>query len=327
MSTVLFVVGAIAIVAGAVMIGFGIPVNAFSVGNTLISAGVTSLVGGLIILGLGAVVAQLNRLVEALAVRPPLRMARPLEPFEQPIRSAPASRVPFPPRPKPDTRERPAEIKPEVPREAISADEGLSVAPTLPNPVTIEEKEELLLSPRQTASPAAGMNGSGAEKRNEPVLDAGWRAPPPKPPAAPPRAAQTAFFDAMWPAPERRQPKVPVEAKSEPKPESRFESRFEPKSEFHPEPKPEPKSEQEAMPQAKPEAPAPQPTPEMMQPEPETPSPPAAEKRAVAILKSGVVDGMGYTLYVDGSIEAELPQGTLHFASINELRSHLEKNS
>ena len=49
--------------------------------------------------------------------------------------------------------------------------------------------------------------------------------------------------------------------------------------------------------------------------------------RAVAILKSGVVDGMGYTLYVDGSIEAELPQGTLRFASINELRGHLEKNS
>jgi len=51
------------------------------------------------------------------------------------------------------------------------------------------------------------------------------------------------------------------------------------------------------------------------------------EPRAVAILKSGVVDGMGYTLYVDGSIEAELPQGTLRFASINELRSHLEKDS
>jgi hypothetical protein len=47
----------------------------------------------------------------------------------------------------------------------------------------------------------------------------------------------------------------------------------------------------------------------------------------VAVLKSGVVDGMGYTLYVDGSIEAELPDGTLRFASINELRTHLEKNS
>ena len=57
------------------------------------------------------------------------------------------------------------------------------------------------------------------------------------------------------------------------------------------------------------------------------PEPPAAIEEAppVAILKSGVVDCMGYTLYVDGSIEAELPQGTLRFASIDELRSHLEK--
>ena len=54
---------------------------------------------------------------------------------------------------------------------------------------------------------------------------------------------------------------------------------------------------------------------------------PAEEPRNVAILKSGVVDGMGYTLYVDGSIEAELPQGTLRFASINELRQHLEQNT
>jgi hypothetical protein len=49
--------------------------------------------------------------------------------------------------------------------------------------------------------------------------------------------------------------------------------------------------------------------------------------RRVAVLKSGVVDGMSYTLYVDGSIEAELPQGTLRFANIQELRAHLEKNS
>lgn len=60
---------------------------------------------------------------------------------------------------------------------------------------------------------------------------------------------------------------------------------------------------------------------------PKRTEPEAQKPRAVAILKSGVVDGMGYTLYVDGSIEAELPQGTLRFASINELRSHLEKNS
>ncbi len=63
-------------------------------------------------------------------------------------------------------------------------------------------------------------------------------------------------------------------------------------------------------------------------PAPQMPKPrQTPEPRSVTILKSGVVDGMGYTLYVDGSIEAELPQGTLRFASINELRSHLENNA
>jgi hypothetical protein len=61
---------------------------------------------------------------------------------------------------------------------------------------------------------------------------------------------------------------------------------------------------------------------------PPVPSPAAKEPpRAVAILKSGVVDGMAYTLYADGSIEAQLPAGMLRFGSIAELREHIEKNS
>ena len=63
---------------------------------------------------------------------------------------------------------------------------------------------------------------------------------------------------------------------------------------------------------------------------PEPPARPREEPRAErpsAILKSGVIDGMGYTLYADGSIEAELPQGTVRFASVDALRAHLEKNS
>ena len=34
---------------------------------------------------------------------------------------------------------------------------------------------------------------------------------------------------------------------------------------------------------------------------------------------------MAYTLYSDGSIEAQLPQGTLRFGSITALRDHIEK--
>ena len=51
------------------------------------------------------------------------------------------------------------------------------------------------------------------------------------------------------------------------------------------------------------------------------------ESRPPAILKSGVVDGMAYTLYADGSIEAKLPHGTVKFGSIAELRAHIETNS
>jgi hypothetical protein len=44
----------------------------------------------------------------------------------------------------------------------------------------------------------------------------------------------------------------------------------------------------------------------------------------VTVLKSGVVDGMAYSLYSDGSIEAQMPEGMMRFASIDELRAHLD---
>ena len=56
--------------------------------------------------------------------------------------------------------------------------------------------------------------------------------------------------------------------------------------------------------------------------------PPAGQDQPpVTILKSGVVDGMAYSLYSDGSIEAQLPEGMMRFASIDELRAHLDQRS
>ena len=95
------------------------------------------------------------------------------------------------------------------------------------------------------------------------------------------------------------------------------------------EPEVEPEAELKAEPGAEPEAGSkPEPA---VSPAPAEPTEPeaadgAGEAHTVAILKSGVVDGMGYTLYVDGSIEAELPQGILRFTSINDLRNYLENN-
>jgi hypothetical protein len=36
---------------------------------------------------------------------------------------------------------------------------------------------------------------------------------------------------------------------------------------------------------------------------------------------------VAYKLYSDGSIEAQLPQGTLRFGSTTELRNYIEQNS
>jgi len=52
--------------------------------------------------------------------------------------------------------------------------------------------------------------------------------------------------------------------------------------------------------------------------------PPAPE---ATVIKSGVVDGMAYSLYSDGSIEAQMPEGMMRFASIDELRAHLDQRS
>ena len=325
MSGILYAVGAVAAVAGVVMIGFGIPVNEFSFGNTLIISGVTALVGGLIVASLGVVVAQLQRLAEALATRSPARPPRPLDMFGAAGSRdmAPPSRVPFPSKPKPETGvATPA---------GDLADEGAaqSFAPALRNPEEsdVAVEDEISLSPRHPTAGSSTPNrdtierancditddanrdmtegtnrdmteganrdmteghvfghaSAVAERRPEPMLNAGWR-PSPRPSAEPARKSATTYFDAMWPADGR--------------PAKDADSHVA-------------------------EAPVSEPAP---QAEPERPAAVEEEPQSVAILKSGVVDGMGYTLYVDGSIEAELPQGTLRFASINELRSHLEKH-
>jgi hypothetical protein len=82
-------------------------------------------------------------------------------------------------------------------------------------------------------------------------------------------------------------------------------------------------------------APSPVPPPAELLPRTEPtpagqPAPAPVQQHApitISILKSGVVDGMAYTLYSDGSIEAQLPQGTLRFGSITELRNHIEHSS
>ena len=296
MAVLLFSVGTFALVAGLVMVGFGIPINEFSFGNTLISAGTTAAVGGLIIIALGVAVGQLRRIAEVLASDLPARYAQPMDLVEATGASSPAvgmpDHIPFPPRPRSETPFPKMGSLPGVPTNTAS-DDGYDqfAAPTLPNPeeAPMAVEDEISLSPPQPSGGSAPKADVRglAGRGQEPATS--WKPSPASTPpvGSPPRPLQPARFDAMWPA----------DAKS-------------PKSSVSDDAKPSSAPARETFP------------PVSKRPESE-----AQKPRAVAILKSGVVDGMGYTLYVDGSIEAELPQGTLRFASINELRSHLEKNS
>jgi hypothetical protein len=45
-----------------------------------------------------------------------------------------------------------------------------------------------------------------------------------------------------------------------------------------------------------------------------------------AVVRSGIIAGMAYTLYADGSIEAELPVGTVRFNSVAELQEHVKRS-
>jgi len=308
MSILLFVIGAITLVLGALTIGFGIPINEFSFGNTLIMAGTTAAVGGMIVIGLGAVVAHLQRVAEVMAIRAPVRPVRGPEMAEA-ARSAVASHVPFPPTPsaEPAMGEAPS-VAPPLAAPGVYAEEiaPQAEAPTLPNPDVAPSEaaaeEAPPLPPLSAAMPPAGaepsepafaskpppgFNGSGAEEQAGERLPA-WLSAPTPPLPEPPRAAEEARFEAVWPAAEDRAAGRPASAEAEP---------------------------MSVVPTA------PEVELEAAVPAPET------ERRTVAVLKSGVVDGMAYTLYVDGSIEAALPQGTLRFASINELREHLERTS
>jgi hypothetical protein len=51
----------------------------------------------------------------------------------------------------------------------------------------------------------------------------------------------------------------------------------------------------------------------------------SAAIRPVRILKSGMINDVGYTLFSDGSIETQTTTGVLRFGSIDEFRRHLDK--
>jgi hypothetical protein len=338
-------VGIVAALAGLAALGFGIPNNGFDVGNTLIIAGTTGLSAGLVLIGLAGCLRELRRLADLSSARTPGRAVRNVEPAEAPPRGAPSPRPPFAPKiasqPMPDERD---PFAPE-PRVATSDAAEEPVERPRPNIFAIgraaAEQPMMPQEPEPMPRPAARMGrGPAPEAPYEPKFGpadilarlgqqrAGARPEPgrqspverpgerqsewsaarqgerPSPEPEPPN-----MFESMWPTGgQAARPAGPDTIARMPRPE--------PRSEQRPEAKAEPKVEMR------------EPDEHAIDEDPHDVMPPARppEARTVSILKSGVIDGMAYTLYTDGSIEAQLPQGTMRFASIEELRTHLERH-
>jgi hypothetical protein len=330
MAIVLLIVGLLTVAAGLVTIGFGIPINAFSLGNTLIVAGTVALSAGLVLIGLASVLGQLRRIAEALAAQqrsgartdsvesliPPTARLTPRQPAPVPAQPSgpaapepvqPEARMPEPrqsspyvPAPAPNEPPGPLDWLRSKPRLASMATQNGVLPPETP---MAEVTDEAPLSPRPVQRPTkSATEPPTLEPKPWPQSrSAGVSEPRPAARTEHPLARSAPHteapsgrdqFDLVWP--EHSTPEQPVESGHRP-------------------------AASEAQPLARPR------DSRFAERRPELAPKPAAE-RGPAILKSGVIDGMPYTLYADGSIEAELPQGTLKFASVDELRAHLERN-
>jgi hypothetical protein len=335
MTIVLLAVGLLATAAGFVTIGFGIPINAFSLGNTLIIAGTIAVAGGLILVGLAIAIGQLRKIAETLVAQPRAARAESAEALPIPrMTMAAAGSSAMPGRPPSAKSPEPviSDLEPlhasdtgrtAEPRPNDTPFAGAAEAPPLdwlrikskpatPGPLAeppmVEVHDEAPLSPRPSQRPAmpAAAQPSDEPKVWSPSRDttetqatAAPRVDQPMPRATPqveaPKEKDRFGFDLVWPdraaatgEPAKREPALDMPIP--PVPVRPRESR---------------PVEKRAEPAAR---------------------KPAIE-RGPAILKSGVIDGMPYTLYADGSIEAQLPQGTVKFASVDALRAHLEKQS
>lgn len=287
------------IFSGLLAIGYGVQYKEFSVGSTLILAGVIAVCTGLILLGLWAAVREFKLLARRLGSGPAAnaRPAFPLEsadfaaPTGEPGSSSHRDQPVFDPGGSAPAMTARGASPPPWHQESASRtrSEPPSVAPDAEptEPETAPRRRNLLFS------------STSRRDRERPQARAGEPLPPdlstpdlrsnPKVEAAPQIDKEPpATFDDAWPRPERARPADAPPRRPAAAPSAGESTRI-PSADRRP--------------------------------------PALQEQPPVTVLKSGVVDGMAYTLYSDGSIEAQMPEGMMRFASIDELRTHLDQRS
>jgi hypothetical protein len=306
MPVVLLVLGGVTTVAGLVLIASGLAIRDGSFDTEVLTPGTIAVVGGLLLVGLGFVVRELRRIERALAARPMPGVARAeqtalMEATEPAAAAEPAEPMP-PPLPKIEPQ---VAAAPPAPLEAPVEDTALQPMrakfPAIPRVENgrFTEASDVSLALREAAGVGEGvaeMRSVASAGRAANGLAASARIVPRADVRAsqvpPSSKAKVSMFNTFWPAPPGRDGQTPAQVAA---------------------PTPLPAVQEPELPPAPAQAP---------------PAPPRAPAAApVSVLKSGVVEGMAYTLYSDGSIEAQLPQGTLRFGSIGALRSHIENSA
>jgi hypothetical protein len=299
----LLVLGGAIIAAGLALVGSGVSLQDRSFDPTNVMPGTTAIIGGCVLIGLAFVVRALLRVEHALMARPLSRSTPPGEiaGVASAEQSSEPARIPFPPKSVPALPPQPAVTNAPPPTNDASLERLREKFPNLTQVESAPVVEETAVSllPKAPTRPdeeigeinnghVPGRLNGAAPARTAPQAEVNARA------ARAPEGAKTSMFDSLWPKAQRKagEATAPVPQMAPP-----------------PLPGSQPaevngSARSAAPPVAYPAAPAP-----------------------LSVLKSGVVEGMAYTLYSDGSIEAQLPQGTLRFGSITELRDHIEQNS
>lgn len=333
--------GTVLSLAGVILAASGISIHDHTFDAGVMTAGTVAVVGGLLLVGLGVALRVLQRIEQALEMRPPVPREATLEPVVAAAAAETPSettRGPFPvrisrhvqtadvsesaPFAEKHTDELPLKF-PKVARAGPAADD---IEPSkLPLSATAHDAEE---RPRESAGALfsralRGRNGAAPAPRPSPRLDSSARAPlSTQRPVGP-------TFDALWPKGSRRSARAQSAAAPELSAAAHLPSAPERAApEFD-----QAAMAQESVAQEEPAiheaavSAAPRERAVAALPAVAPDAQPAEAPEPITVLKSGIVDGMAYTLYSDGSIEAQLPQGMLRFGSISELRAHIEQDT
>jgi len=322
----LLIGGTVVLCIGLLTVVFGIPIKEFSLGSTMILAGAVVSCTGLLLAGMYAVSREIRSLARRLesGLPAPAPAVLPREAVAE-TEAAPASVRP--PRMEPEPSPAPRPLPPRPPREdTLFTRDQPSDGPRdeddfgtrdahgrsqetpawEDHPVTrsrpVAPSAEPFDAPPPEPAPRQRRNimfsssrrdkGRDLTREDAPADEAAHRLAADEQPRSDTEAGASDPFDRAWPQPSR----------------TRQEARQEPS----------------ALPNGRPSQPAGDEAPE---PARERFPPRRADTSSVTIVKSGVVDSMAYSLYSDGSIEAQMPEGMVRFASIDELRAHLDQRN